>query len=71
MVSITHMLQHILFPFVVHQTNSGVLLRFVEVTRSHTIKHTHTHAHTCTRAVGLLCTSGQPVVEVATYTTHI
>ena len=77
MVSIIHMLQHILFPSVVYQTNSGLLLMFVEVTRLHTIRHTHTHTHrhthtdtTHTHTVGLLCTSGHPVADFATYTTH-
>jgi hypothetical protein len=39
---------------------------------SRTIRHTHTHTHTHThiRAVGLLSTSDQLVVEAATYTTH-
>jgi hypothetical protein len=45
---------------------SGLGRLIVEVSRSHTIRHTHTRA----RAVGLLWTSDQHVAEAATYTTH-
>jgi hypothetical protein len=62
MATINHILQHILFSPLAHESNSGLLLRFVEVTRSHAITHTDTHT------VGTFCTSGQPVAEVAAAT---
>jgi len=49
---------------VAQQTKSGLDRLVVEVSRSHTIRHTHTHQ------LGLLWTSDQPVAEAATYTTH-
>jgi hypothetical protein len=56
------------------QTNLSLGRLIVEVSRSHTIRHTHgrarTHTHTHTHTVGLLWTSDQPVAEAATYTTN-
>jgi hypothetical protein len=49
---------------VAQQPNSGLGHLIVEVSRSHTIRHTHTHQ------VGLLWTSDKLVAEAATYTTH-
>jgi len=57
-------------PSVVRQPKSGLGLLFVEVSSTHTIRHTHTHTqthrHTRTRLVGLLCTSDQLVAIAAT-----
>jgi hypothetical protein len=39
----------------------------VEVSISHTLRHTHTHTHT--QPIGFLWASNQPVAS-ATYTTH-
>ena len=49
-------------PSVTQQYNSGPGRLNVQVSRSHTIRHTH--------PVGLLWTSDHPVTEAATYTTH-
>jgi hypothetical protein len=51
-----------LFCYVAQQAKLGPGRLTVEVSRSHTIVHTH--------PVGLLCTSDQLVAEAATYTTH-
>jgi len=50
------------------QLNSSLDRLFVEVSRSHTIRHIHKHK-THTHSVGLLSTSDQFVAVAATYTT--
>ena len=58
------------------QLKSGLDRLVVEVSKSHTIRHTrarartYTYTHTHTHRLGLLWTSDQPVAEAATYTTH-
>jgi len=54
---------HKLFSLV-QQPKSGVGYLFVEVSSSHTLKHTHIHM------LWFLRTNGQVVAEAATYTTH-
>jgi hypothetical protein len=49
---------------VVHQPNSCLGRLIVEVSRSHTIRHTHTQPK------GFPWTSDQLVAKAATYTTH-
>jgi len=52
--------------FVAQQPKSALGRLIVEVSRSHTIKHTHTDTH----SVESLYTSDQPLAETATYTSH-
>ena len=61
----TGTIYHIFLP-VALQPSSDLGRQIVEVSRAHTIGHTHTHTH----PVGFLCTSDQPVADAATYTTH-
>jgi hypothetical protein len=55
-----------LFFSVTQQTISGLGSLLVEVSISHTIRHTYTQA----RAIGLLFTNDQLVAEAATHTTN-
>jgi hypothetical protein len=53
---------------VMQQPNSGPCCLVFEVSRSHTIRHTHKHTHA--QSVGVLWTSDQLVAEAGIYTTH-
>jgi len=53
----------IFFFSVAPQPKSGLVLHMAEVSRSHTVRHTHTHPIR-------ICTNVQAVLEAASYTTH-
>ena len=54
----------IIFLSVIQQSKLGLGFHMAQVSRSHTIRHTHTHT------VRLLCTSDKTVAEAATCTMH-
>jgi len=54
----------------VQQPKSGIGHLFVEVSSSHTLRHTHIHTHTHTYMLGLLRTRDQVVAEATAYTSH-
>jgi hypothetical protein len=53
---------------VVQQPKTGPDHLMVEVSRSHTIRHTHARRHTHTHPVGLLWMSDQLVADASAYT---